>query len=132
MIDSGNDIVDCEDERNNSDYNCAVEKRRLAHKNSNSFRANFTTFFSSLSGQAYYSREVKLFKLLMDEIASKGISKKTRAASMNENRLIDAAPTMWTTTTVAPTRFVGMITFSLLKLRMTAKKRFLLPTSRPH
>jgi hypothetical protein len=106
VVDSGNDIVDSKDERNNSDYNCAVEKRRLAHKNSNSFRANFTTFFSSFSGQAYYSREVKLFNLLMDEIASKGLSKKTREASMNENCLIDASLIVRTTTTVASTRFV--------------------------
>ena len=45
MIDTGNDIVDSEGKRNNTDYNCAVEHRRFAHKSSNSFRANDNTFF---------------------------------------------------------------------------------------
>src|SRR6266567_8905271 len=45
MINAGNDIVDSESKRNNSDYNCAVEHRRFAHKSSKSFRAKITFFF---------------------------------------------------------------------------------------
>src|SRR5258708_8919562 len=82
MIYPGNEIVDCEDKRNNSDYNCAVEKRRFAHK-ALIPSVLIIIFFSSLSGHAYYSRVVKLFKLFTYEVASAEVSQKKRIASMN-------------------------------------------------